>query len=102
MFRIIGDSMETRQQDRAIALLEARGMERLSEFIADGTTAATVSRMERTGLVRQISRGLYQLPDAPLDPHHALAAAPKLVPRGAISPDSSPAFHELPYAIPRR
>jgi predicted transcriptional regulator of viral defense system len=75
---------------------------RLSEFIADGTTAATVSRMERKGLVRQISRGLYQLPDAPLDPHHALAAAAKLVPRGVICLDSALAFHELTETAPRR
>jgi predicted transcriptional regulator of viral defense system len=72
--------MEARQQHRALALLRERGMTRLSEFLADGITAATVSRMERKGLVRQISRGLYQLPDAPLDPHHALAAAARLVP----------------------
>src|SRR5258708_13582710 len=94
--------MEARQQDRALALLEARGMVRLSEFIADGTTAATVSRMERKGLVRQISRGVYQLPDAPLDPHHALAAAAKLVPRGLICLDSALAFHGLTAPVPRR
>jgi predicted transcriptional regulator of viral defense system len=40
-----------------------------------------VSRLERKGLVRQISRGLYQLPDAPLDPHQALAAATKPCPK---------------------
>ena len=53
-----------RQQDRAVALLKARGMLRLSEFIAAGITGATVSRMEKRGQLRQLGRGLYQLPDA--------------------------------------
>jgi hypothetical protein len=62
--------METkpaRQEDRAIALLADRGMARLSEFIKEGITAAAISRMEQKRLVNQLSRGLYQLPDALLD-----------------------------------
>src|SRR5229473_3175360 len=91
-----------RQQDRATALLEERGMARLSEFIAEGITAATVSRMEKNGLLLQLSRGLYQLPDAPLDAHHSLAEAAKLVPKGVICLDSALAFHGLTDRIPSR
>jgi predicted transcriptional regulator of viral defense system len=90
--------METkpaRQEDRAIALLADRGMARLSEFIKEGITAAAISRMEQKGLVNQLSRGLYQLPDAPLDANHSLAVAAKLVPNGVICHDSALAFHEL-------
>ena len=58
----MGDGMETRQQDRAIALLEARGMVRLSEFIADGATAATVFhyalRQGRDGPKADVTRAL--------------------------------------------
>src|SRR5258707_4721165 len=96
-------SMETeqpRQEDRAITLLEERGMARLSEFIKEGITAATVSRMEQKGLLNQLSRGLYQLPDAPLDGNHSLAVAAKLVPKGVICHDSALAFHELTDRIP--
>src|SRR4051794_2019490 len=89
-----------RQQDRAIALLEARGMLRLSEFITEGVTAATVSRMERKGLITQLSRGLYQLPDAPLDANHTLAEVAKLIPKGIICLDSALAFHGLTDRIP--
>jgi predicted transcriptional regulator of viral defense system len=91
-----------RQQDRAVALLKEHGMLRLSEFIAGGITAATVSRMEKKGLLLQLGRGLYQLPDAPLDVHHSLAEAAKLVPRGVICLDSALAFHELTDRIPSR
>jgi predicted transcriptional regulator of viral defense system len=95
--------METtvkRQEDRATALLRERGMARLSEFIEQGITATTISRMERKGAINQLSRGLYQLPDAPLDANHSLAEAAKLVPNGVICLDSALAFHELTDRIP--
>ncbi|WP_316203942.1 type IV toxin-antitoxin system AbiEi family antitoxin domain-containing protein [Bradyrhizobium sp. SZCCHNS3051] len=89
-----------RQEDRAIALLRERGMMRLSEFLKEGITAATISRMEEKGALNQLSRGLYQLPDAPLEAHHSLAVAAKLVPNGVICYDSALAFHELTDRIP--
>jgi predicted transcriptional regulator of viral defense system len=97
--------METtiqRQQDKAISLLQQRGMARLSEFADEGITAATVSRMKSKGLIVQLGRGLYQLPDAPLDANHSLAEGAKLVPKGVICLDSALAFHELTDTIPRR
>jgi predicted transcriptional regulator of viral defense system len=75
-------------------------MARLSEFIKEGITAATISRMEQKGLLHQLGRGLYQLPDAPLDANHSLAVAAKLVPNGVICLDSALAFHELTDRIP--
>lgn len=89
-----------RQEDRAIALLRVRGMMRLSEFLKESITAATISRMEEKGALNQLSRGLYQLPDAPLEAHHSLAVAAKLVPNGVICHDSALAFHELTDRIP--
>jgi predicted transcriptional regulator of viral defense system len=89
-----------RQQDRAVALLERRGIARLSEFIAEGITAATVSRMAKKGLVTQLSRGLYQLTDAPLDANHTLAEVAKLIPKGIVCLDSALAFHGLTDRIP--
>jgi predicted transcriptional regulator of viral defense system len=58
--------------------------------------------MERNGLIVQLSRGLYQLPDAPLDANHSLAEAAKLVPKGVICLDSALAFHGLTDRIPAR
>jgi predicted transcriptional regulator of viral defense system len=103
MFYIIFRRMQTaqRQQDKAVSLLSQRGMARLSEFIKEGITATTVSRMTKKGLIVQLGRGLYQLPDAPLDANHSLAEAAKLVPKGVICLDSALAFHELTDRIPR-
>jgi predicted transcriptional regulator of viral defense system len=90
------------QQERATALLKKQGMVRLSEFKEAGITAATVSRMKAKGLVLQLSRGLYQLPDASFDTHHALAEAAKLVPKGIVCLTSALAFHGLTDTIPTR
>lgn len=77
-------------------------MVRLSEIIATGVTAATVSRLVREGTVGRLARGLYQLPDAQLDANHALAEAAKRTPKGVIALTSALAFHDLTDQMPRR
>jgi predicted transcriptional regulator of viral defense system len=91
-----------RQQDQAIALLKERGIVRLSELTKAGVTATTVSRMREKGLILQLGRGLYQLPDASLGANHSLAEAAKLVPKGVVCLTSALTFHELTDAIPSR
>jgi predicted transcriptional regulator of viral defense system len=91
-----------RQQDKALSLLQAQGMARLSQFTRAGVTAATVSRMKEKELIVQLSRGLYQLPGAAVDANHSFAEAAKLVPKGVICLTSALAFHELTDAIPSR
>jgi predicted transcriptional regulator of viral defense system len=90
------------QRDRVIAVLRQRGMARQSELLKAGATAATVSRMQKAGQIVQLGRGLYQLPDAPLDVNNALAQAAKRVPKGIICLTSALAFHELTDTIPSR
>ena len=88
------------QRERLIATLSQRGMARLSELTHNGITAATVSRLEREGAVVRLSRGLYQLPNAPLETNHALAEATKRVPKGVVCLVSAAAFHDLTDRIP--
>ncbi len=90
------------QQNRAVALLRKRGMLRLADLKRSGITAATISRLEKRGEVVRLARGLYQLPDASLHAHHALAEAAKLVSRGVVCLVSALAFHELTDQIPAR
>ncbi len=89
------------QQERVLFLLKRDGMARLSELAREGITAATVARMRAKGLIIQLSRGLYQLPDAGADANHALAEAAKLVPKGVVCLVSALAFHQLTDTIPR-
>ena len=89
------------QREQAIKLLRVKGIARLSEFKDAGITAATISRMVRAGDVIRLARGLYQLPDAPLDANHNLAEAAKRVPRGVVCLVSALAYHELTDQLPR-
>ena len=89
------------QRDQAIELLRSQGMMRLSEFKVNGITAATIGRMVRGGDVIRLARGLYQLPDAPLDANHSLAEAAKRVPKGVVCLVSALSYHELTDQLPR-
>ena len=89
------------QRKQAIQLLQAQGIARLSEFRNAGITAATLCRMAEAGEVVRLSRGLYQLPDAPLDANHSLAEAAKRVPKGVVCLVSALAYHELTDQLPR-
>lgn len=89
-------------RDRILDLLHQKGMARLSEILETGVTRTAVSRLEREGSILRLARGLYQLPDAPLEEHHALAEATKLVPKGVVCLVSALSFHELTDTIPRR
>lgn len=89
------------QSDLAIELLQDRGIVRLSEFKSAGITAATIGRMRKKGDIIRLTRGLYQLPDAPLDVNHSLAQAAKRVPKGVVCLTSALAFHEITDQLPR-
>lgn len=88
------------QRGQALALLRRHGLTRLADFRSAGVTATTVSRMERAGEVVRLARGLYQLPDAALDPQQSLAEAARLVPKGVICLVSALAFHGLTDHMP--
>lgn len=90
------------QRQTARALLEARGILRLAELRDAGVTAATVGRMERAGEVIRLARGLYQLPDAPLDANHNLAEAAKRLPKGVVCLVSALAYHGLTDRFPKK
>jgi predicted transcriptional regulator of viral defense system len=92
---------ETRRE-RVISLLQECGMARLSELREAGVPPSTISRMTANGEIVQLGRGLYQLPDAPVDVNNALAQAAKRVPKGIICLTSALAFHELTDTIPSR
>lgn len=90
------------QSDKALALLRQNGLTRLSEFRRAGITAATITRLQEAGRIARRARGLYQLPEAPLDAHHSLAEAAKLVPGAIVCLASALAFHGLTDQIPAR
>jgi predicted transcriptional regulator of viral defense system len=89
------------QRERLVGFLRSQGLARLAELRRAGITAATVSRLERQGLVSRLGRGLYQLADAPLEGNHSLAEAAKRVPKGVVCLTSALAFHDITDQMPR-
>ena len=77
-------------------------MARSVELTKAGVTATTIARLKQSGLILQLSRGLYQSADSNLQANHVLAEASKIVPKGVISLLSALAFHELTDAMPPR
>lgn len=92
--------MPSPQPERLLQLLKRRGMVRSAEMQTQGITTATVARLVRDGRIVRLSRGLYQLPNAPMDAHHALAEAAKRVPKAVICLVSALAFHDLTDQLP--
>lgn len=90
----------TTQRTRALDLLKTRGMMRLKDFIAKNIEPETLARLVRDKQVVRPARGLYQLPDAPVDAAHTLVEATVLVPKGVICLISALQFHEFTLQMP--
>ncbi|WP_049781592.1 type IV toxin-antitoxin system AbiEi family antitoxin domain-containing protein [Asticcacaulis excentricus] len=90
------------QQQRLNAIVKARPLVRAHELRAQGITAATISRAEASGLIRRVSRGLYQSLDSDIDTNQPLAEISKQIPNGIICMTSALAYHGLTDQMPRR
>ena len=88
------------QRPRALDLLNARGMLRLKDFMAEGIGPETLARLVREKAVVRPARGLYQLPNAQVEAAHLLAEAAVLVPKGVICLISALQYHELTLQMP--
>lgn len=88
------------QRKRAYELFQELGIVRLREFLENGVTAATVSRMVRDGEVFHLDRGIYQLMDADLEAHHSFAEVAKRAPNSVICLVSALAYHEMTDQLP--
>jgi predicted transcriptional regulator of viral defense system len=87
--------------DRAKAVFrQRRGLLRMSAAIAAGIHRETLKKMVEQGDVQKISRGLYQLVDAPPATHPDLAVVATKVPGGVVCLISALSFHELTTQIP--
>jgi hypothetical protein len=88
------------QRVRALDLLKSRGMLRQKDFIAEGIGPETLARLVREAAVVRPARGLYQLPDTPIEAAHMLAEAAVLVPKGVVCLTSALQYHELTLQMP--
>lgn len=90
------------QRTQALQLLKMRRLVRLSEFVAAGISATTITRLVDDGVVIRLARGLYQIEGAGTEANQDLAQVAKLAPGGVICLVSALAFHELTDTVPAR
>ena len=90
------DSEVTSHATRALALVREKGIARARDFRAAGIPLVYLRRLCDEGLLTQLGRGLYQIPDQ-VGSHaeHDLAEAARLVPKGIICLLSALRYHGL-------
>jgi predicted transcriptional regulator of viral defense system len=92
--------MDETYTQQLLALVKAQGIIRARDLNAHGIPQIYLSRLVERGLLQRISRGQYQLPNAPVSEHHSLVRAQLRAPHGVICLLSALAFHGLTTQIP--
>jgi predicted transcriptional regulator of viral defense system len=72
------------KKDRALRLIEQKGLTRPKDLETDGITRAQLSRLVNRGLVLRQGRGVYVAAQHPLTAEHTLAHVAKRVPEGVF------------------
>jgi predicted transcriptional regulator of viral defense system len=88
-------------RERAIELVEARGIMRAREFKAAGIPLVYLKRLVDSGDLVRLNAGLYQNPErVGEDIAHNLAEASRLIPHGVIALLSALRYHDLTTQLP--
>jgi len=86
--------------EQLLRLVRKQKILRSQDLAPLAISRATLTRLERQGLLRRIGRGLYIEPESDLSEHSSLAEAAKRVPTGVICLLSALQFHELTTQVP--
>jgi len=93
--------MKSTTIDKTIQIFQQHsGRMRTSEAIRLGIAPRTLYALRDSGQIKEITRGVYQLPDTPLDEQTDLVQVALRIPKGAICLISALAFHNLTTQIP--
>ena len=82
-------------QDRALKLLEERGVARSRDLERIGLSRTQIRRLRERGLIERVGRGLYRDPGAEPSELADLAEAARRVPDGVVCLLSALRFHRL-------
>ncbi|MBM4398218.1 MAG: type IV toxin-antitoxin system AbiEi family antitoxin domain-containing protein [Deltaproteobacteria bacterium] len=87
--------MKTPPLQRLKDLARSGGIFRTADARASGVDASTVWKLWKREALERVSIGVYRFAGAEPTPHHSLALACGIVPRGVICLLSALSFHEL-------
>jgi predicted transcriptional regulator of viral defense system len=94
---------ETEIISQLLQILESQSIVRPRDLDAYGIPRIYLTRLRERGLVTQVGRGLYMLPQTDITEYHSLVEASRLVPKGVVCLLSALPYHGLttqaPFAV---
>lgn len=95
-------AIQPTNRDLAFKTFKGRSMMRLSDLRTAGVTSVTLRRMQDSGEIVKLGRGVYQIADADYTAEHSLAEAALRVPNGVVCLLSALAYHGLTDQMPSK
>jgi predicted transcriptional regulator of viral defense system len=92
--------MPISDEQRVHEIFGEHAVVRAAELFEEGVHPRTVYRLRSTGVIEQVSRGVYRLGTAPVPPHLDLLAVATRAAHAVVCLVSALAFHELTDEIP--
>lgn len=92
--------MELTQSDRILQLAQRQRLLSAADVRAHGWSAQLLIKLERSGKLQRITRGLYSLPDGPMTEHQSLIEVCRRIPKAVVCLLSALQFHEIGTQLP--
>ena len=92
--------MSATQSDRILDLALRQRLLSAADVRAHGWSPQLLIKLEQSGKLRRITRGLYSLPDSPMTEHQSLIEVCRRVPKAVVCLLSALQFHEIGTQLP--
>ncbi|MDF1826925.1 MAG: type IV toxin-antitoxin system AbiEi family antitoxin domain-containing protein [Legionellaceae bacterium] len=102
MEHTINMNTKIKYSQKALNLVEAKGIVRSSDFVEEGIPRMTISRLVAAHELQQIERGLYCLPQKEFSEKESLIVVASRVPQAIFCLLTALQIHELTTQLPRK
>ena len=92
--------MPSTQSDRILDLAQRQRMLSAADVRAHGWSPQLLIKLEQSGKLQRITRGLYSLPDSQVSEHQSLIEVCRRVPKAVVCLLSALQFHEVGTQLP--
>ena len=92
--------MSATQSDRILDLAQRQRLLSAADVRAHGWSPQLLIKLEQSGKLQRVTRGLYSLPDGPITEHHSLIEVCRRVPKAVVCLLSALQFHEIGTQLP--
>ena len=92
--------MSATQSDHILDLAQRQRLLSAADVRAHGWSPQLLIKLEQSGKLQRITRGLYSLPDSPITEHQSLIEVCRRVPKAVVCLLSALQFHEIGTQLP--